>query len=168
MVSIWSLVWRKPAVSINLNNIPWIWTLSSITSRVVPAIEDTMALSSFNKAFNKVDFPTLVSPTMATGTPSFIALPKPKLAVSFLTVWWISWTRSFKWLRSANSTSSSAKSNSNSTNETNSNSWFLRIWISLEKPPRIWSIASCWAARLEEAIRSETASAWVKSIFPFI
>jgi hypothetical protein len=48
---------------------------SSIVSRVVPAISLTMARSSFNKAFKRVDFPTLGSPTMATGIPFFITLP---------------------------------------------------------------------------------------------
>ena len=35
-----------------------------------PIFASGLYFSSFNKAFNKVDLPTLGSPTMATGTPS--------------------------------------------------------------------------------------------------
>ena len=62
---------RIPAVSINRKLIPSITISSSTVSRVVPAISETMARSSFNRAFNKVDFPTFGSPTMATGIPFF-------------------------------------------------------------------------------------------------
>ena len=48
---------------------------SSMVSLVVPAISETMALSSFSKALSKVDFPTLGCPTIATGTPFFRTLP---------------------------------------------------------------------------------------------
>ena len=37
-----------------------------MVSLVVPAISETMALSSFSKAFSKEDFPTLGCPTIAT------------------------------------------------------------------------------------------------------
>ena len=52
--------------------IPLITNSSSIVSRVGPAISETMALSSFNKAFKRVDFPTFGSPTIATGIPFLI------------------------------------------------------------------------------------------------
>ena len=42
---------------------------SLITSLVVPAISVTIALSKFNKALNKEDFPTFGRPTIATLTP---------------------------------------------------------------------------------------------------
>src|SRR3712207_7257764 len=45
---------------------------SSMVSRVVPAISETMARSSFSKAFNRVDFPTLGFPAITTGTPFLI------------------------------------------------------------------------------------------------
>lgn len=67
--SIASVVSRMPAVSIKRNVIPSRFIVSSITSRVVPWISLTMARSSFSKAFNNVDFPAFVSPTIATGTP---------------------------------------------------------------------------------------------------
>jgi len=63
---------------------PFIITTSSMTSLVVPGIFETIALSSFNKAFSKVDFPTLGFPTIATGTPFLITLPYSKEPIKFL------------------------------------------------------------------------------------
>ena len=54
-----------PAVSMSLKIIPFIFTLSSIKSLVVPGMALTMALSSFNNKLSKLDFPTLVLPTIA-------------------------------------------------------------------------------------------------------
>ena len=42
-----------------------------------------MALSSLSNTFSKVDFPTFVSPTKATGMPFFNALPTRKDSESF-------------------------------------------------------------------------------------
>jgi hypothetical protein len=39
---------------------------------------DTIARSSFSKAFKSVDFPTFGSPTIATGIPFLITLPTAK------------------------------------------------------------------------------------------
>ena len=75
MLSTTSFVSLIPAVSMNLKPIPSITNSSSIVSRVVPAMSETIALSSFNKAFNSVDFPTFGSPTIATGIPFFITFP---------------------------------------------------------------------------------------------
>ena len=46
-----------------------------MVSRVVPAISDTIARSSFSKALSKVDLPALGFPTIATGTPFFKTFP---------------------------------------------------------------------------------------------
>ncbi len=83
MVSIVSTVSRIPAVSIKRNETPSILITSSITSRVVPAISETIAFSSFSILFNNVDLPTLVCPTIATGTPFLITLPKSNDFKSF-------------------------------------------------------------------------------------
>ena len=82
-LSILSLVFLIPAVSINLNLKPPIFTSSSIASLVVPAISDTIAFSSLTKQFNKVDFPTLGVPRIATGMPFLITLPKLNDLTSF-------------------------------------------------------------------------------------
>ena len=80
--SISSVVSRIPAVSINRNPTPPIEISSSMVSRVVPAISLTIALSSFKSAFNKVDFPTFGSPTMATGIPFLSTFPTAKESIS--------------------------------------------------------------------------------------
>ena len=82
ILSTTSFVSRIPAVSINLKPIPPIDISSSIVSLVVPAISLTMARSSFNKAFSKVDFPTLGSPTIATGIPFLITFPTAKESIN--------------------------------------------------------------------------------------
>ena len=56
-------------------DIPSIISVSSTVSLVVPGIEETIARSSFNKAFSKEDFPALGLPAIATGTPFFITRP---------------------------------------------------------------------------------------------
>ena len=94
---------------------------SSIASLVVPAISDTMAFSSFNKLFNKVDFPTLGSPIIATGIPFFMAFPKEKLSINRFKTEVIVLTNSLNFALSANSTSSPEKSNSNSIKAAKSN-----------------------------------------------
>ena len=65
-----SSVSRIPAVSISFNGTPRTLTYSSITSRVVPAMSVTMAFSSLNKWFNKLDLPTFGRPMIAVLKPS--------------------------------------------------------------------------------------------------
>ena len=64
-----------PAVSISFKGIPLILTNSSIVSRVVPSYSVTIALSSFNIAFNNEDFPAFGLPIIAVFIPSFIIFP---------------------------------------------------------------------------------------------
>ena len=52
--------------------------VSSMTSRVVPWMSLTIALSSFSRTFSRVDFPAFVSPMIATGMPFLIAFPTLK------------------------------------------------------------------------------------------
>ena len=141
--------------------------VSSITSRVVPWISLTMAFSSFNNAFNKVDLPALVSPIIATGTPFLMAFPTLNESARRAMTCSISLAISESSVRSANSNSSwSLKSSSSSIREVRCNSLSFKIDNSLLKPPRIWFIAIRCVADEEEAIRSATASAWLKSILP--
>ena len=152
----------------NLKVMPPILTVSSIISRVVPWMSLTIALSSLSKTLSNVDFPAFVSPIMATGTPLLMALPTlnelTKRAMTF-SMLFASWQSSE---RSANSSSSwSLKSNSNSMSEVKWSNWSRKVASSLLKPPRIWLMARRWVAADDEAIRSATASAWLRSIFPF-
>ena len=71
----------KPAVSINLTIFPPIVMVSSIISLVVPGISEIMAFSSFKRAFNIVDLPTLGLPKIITLIPSFITLFNLKLSI---------------------------------------------------------------------------------------
>ena len=165
--SIVSLVSRIPAVSMKRKVIPLMFTVSSMTSRVVPWMSLTMALSSFNKTLRSVDFPAFVSPIIATGTPFLITLPTlneyTRRAITFSMLS----ASCNNAERSANSTSSSLKSNSNSIIEVKLSSFSRRSVSSLLNPPRIWLMARRWVAADVEAIKSATASAWLRSILPF-
>jgi len=136
-------------------------------SRVVPSISETMALSSFSRTLSKVDLPTLGRPTMATGTPVFITLPSWKESFRLFTSSATSVTSFERAVLSANSTSSSLKSSSSSTREIKCSKRSRSSFIFFEKPPLICWIATSCAAFDSEAIKSATASAWDKSIFPF-
>ena len=81
MLSTTSLVSLIPAVSINLKPIPPIAISSSTVSLVVPAMSETIARSSLRSALSKVDFPTLGSPTIATGIPFLITFPTAKESI---------------------------------------------------------------------------------------
>ena len=71
-----SSVSRIPAVSMSLSGTPLILTYSSITSRVVPSISVTMALSSRKRLLSRLDLPTLGRPMIAVEIPSRRILPR--------------------------------------------------------------------------------------------
>ena len=104
---------------------------------------------------------------MATGIPFFITFPIAKESINRFKTNSIRFNKSWNWVLSANSTSSSAKSNSSSISEAKFSNSSLNLAISLEKPPRICCKATSWEALLSEAIKSATASAWLKSKLPF-
>ena len=141
MLSTTSFVSRIPAVSIKRKFIPWIFSSSSIVSRVVPAISETMARSSFSKAFKSVDFPTFGSPTIATGIPFLMTFPTAKESINRFKTNSIRVNNSLNCVLSANTTSSSAKSNSSSIKEAKFKSSSRNFEISLLNPPRICCIA---------------------------
>ena len=62
-----------PAVSISVTGIPKS-RVSLKTSRVVPAISVTIALSKLSNALNKDDLPTFGFPIIATDTPCLYIL----------------------------------------------------------------------------------------------
>ena len=163
-----SCVSRMPAVSIKRKVIPCNTTVSSMTSRVVPCMSETMALSSLTRRLSSVDFPALVSPIMAVGTPFLMALPSVNESERRLMTRSISLARSVSFSRSANSTSSSLKSSSSSTSEANVSSFSRSRISSRLNPPRICCIAKRCEAAEVEAIRSATASACDRSSFPLV
>ena len=71
-----SSVSRMPAVSMSLSGTPLILTYSSITSRVVPSISVTIALSSRRRLLSRLDLPTLGRPMIAVEMPSRKILPR--------------------------------------------------------------------------------------------
>ena len=91
--------------------------MASIGSRVVPGISDTSARSSLSRRLSSVLFPTLGRPTIATATPSLMALPKAKESISRSIFAPIRSIAARSSVRSANSTSSSPKSSSSSSSE---------------------------------------------------
>ena len=103
-----------PAVSMKRSSAPSIILASSIVSRVVPGMSDTIALSSHRRAFNRVLFPLFGAPAIATGIPFLMALPSLKLEATVSQRLRASSSRAASRSRLANSTSSSLKSNSSS------------------------------------------------------
>ena len=126
-----------PAVSIKRNRMPSILMTSSTVSLVVPGISLTIALSSFNRAFNNVDFPEFGFPMIATLIPFLITLPSLNESISEMVTLSTSSISSCNCLRSANSTSSWEKSNSSSMRAENRISLSLSSFNCCEKPPRI-------------------------------
>ena len=133
--SILSLVFRIPAVSINLKLYPLIVSLSSMASLVVPGISETIAFSSFKRVFNNVDLPAFGSPIIDTGIPSLITLPNLNELTNCVILSFISNNNFLNSFLSANSTSSSEKSSSNSIKEAKSINFCLKMFNSFEKPP---------------------------------
>ena len=74
--SIGSSLLLIPAVSLNRKRIESISFSPSTTSLVVPAIGETMALSSFSMALRSEDFPTFGSPAIATVIPWYCLLER--------------------------------------------------------------------------------------------
>lgn len=68
-------VGRIPAVSSSRSSTPSSSTVSSTTSRVVPAISVTIERSRPQRRFIRVDFPTFGLPAMATEIPRWSILP---------------------------------------------------------------------------------------------
>jgi hypothetical protein len=61
---------RMPAVSMRRMGRPWRLMVSSMVSRVVPAVSETMARSKPRRWLRSEDLPTLGSPKMTVRTPS--------------------------------------------------------------------------------------------------
>ena len=106
-----------PAVSIKRYSTPLIKKRSSIVSMVVPAILDTITLSSFSIAFIRVLLPLFGFPTIATGIPCLKALACLKESQSSVKRSWVSFSSCRSFSLSTNISCSSEKSISNSNRE---------------------------------------------------
>ena len=146
---------------------PSMTTRSSIVSRVVPSISLTIARSSPTKALSNVDLPAFVGPTIATAIPFLMAFPARKDLTNRSKCWESCTLSADNSERSANSNSSwSAKSSSNSTRLVKCSSCSLSASNSVVIPPLRWLSAKSFSAFVSDAIKSATASACVRSIFP--
>ncbi len=76
----------SPAVSMNLKRSPPRCRTSSIVSRVVPGISETMARSSCSRRFRSEDLPTFGLPAITTGIPFLMALPSRNEEASLSTM----------------------------------------------------------------------------------
>ena len=157
---------RRPAVSTSLKLMLPMLSLSSMRSRVVPGVSETMARSSFSSAFSSVDLPALGLPAITVCTPLLTALPSAKPCTSGSMCASKSWSRALRAALSAKAMSSSAKSSSSSSMAAKWSSLARSAWMWAENWPRIWCMAMRWAAAESAAIRSATASAWARSNLP--
>lgn len=137
-----SAVWRIPAVSISRNTRPLIVMVSSMVSRVVPGMSDTIALSSPVRALSRVDFPAFGLPTIATGIPFLIALPVRYESANDLVTLRRFCVSSARCVRSANSTSSSEKSSSSSSSAPRFIICVRSSSRAFEYCPLVWDMAS--------------------------
>ena len=79
-----------PAVSVRITGIPPKSKRTSITSRVVPSISDTIATSRFANTFKIVDFPAFTGPIRAIFTPSLICSDNSLSLTSRFILFWSS------------------------------------------------------------------------------
>ena len=98
--------------------------ISSSIELVVPAISETIALSSLSNVFNKVDFPTFGEPIIVTGIPFLITFPILNEFIKVTIFLFVIHLINYLIFLSANSTSSSEKSSSSSIRDAKSISFF--------------------------------------------
>ena len=162
-----STVSRSPAVSTNRIGIPRTFNNSSKTSRVVPGISETIARSVRKRAFNKLDFPTLGHPIIATRAPSRMILPSSNVLSNWSRWPCISRSAPSNSLVSIKVMSSSTKSIPASRRARWWINWSRMRSTSLDKVPRNWACAALRLLVVVAWIVSRTASAWARSSRPF-
>jgi len=118
--------------------------------------------------FRSEDLPTFGLPAITTGIPFLMALPSRNEEASLSTMSLIFITVSVIAKRLANWTSSSLKSSSSSISDAKVTSSCLSFSIPAENPPRSCEAARRCAASESAAMMSATASAWERSILPFM
>ena len=161
-----SVVSRKPAVSTTRTGMPSRSKSAFNVSRVVPGTFVTMARSSPDSRFNKLDFPTFGPPAMTTFKPSCRSAPwrasARKAERCFCAASSLSPTSDSE----RKSISSSGKSMALSQNTRISRSCCAIACTRFENSPASERSAPRAAWRVALLTRSRTASAWAKSIFP--
>ena len=127
----------------------------------------TIARSWPKSLLKSDDFPTLGSPTIASFIPPLIALPVLAVSRSRFTLCSILSSLSISSSFSMVGISSSSNSMELSTSAWSIKSSSLSGFISLERAPLSWFRASLRARSVFADMSSATASAWVRSSFPF-
>ena len=155
-----------PAVSASRRGTPATMTVSSTTSRVVPAYWVTMERWHPESRFIKVDFPALGRPAITVTRPSRYMRPlsKPWSSSSKAASPWRMPSKSAA--SSTWGTSSSGKSAQAARWAACSNSPCLMDSIFRDSTPVLPAKAAFRACSPLAEIRPITASAWAKSIFP--
>ena len=166
MLSTGSSVSRRPAVSASRRGIPPSSTVSSTTSRVVPAYWVTMDRWHPASRFIRVDFPALGRPAITVRTPSRYTFPTSKLSSSRESSWAACsrlWDRA--WFSTAGTSSSgkSAQAARCAPSPVSSSRMAPTRW---DRAPLLPAWASRAACSPPAPMSSITASAWVRSIFP--
>ena len=157
---------RMPAVSSSVTGTPATTTDASTTSRVVPAMSVTMALSERDHALSNELFPALGRPTIATETP--VSRSRPRSAV-FRTLCTASRSRDTRAETRVSSSGSSASSKSSRASSSAKSSTASRRArrTGPARPPRNADNAPSAAAAVRADTKPCTASACVKSRRPF-
>ena len=156
---------RIPAVSTSRTGTPLIATVSSIVSRVVPGVSETIARSSPSKALSSDDLPAFGGPTIATVSPSRTSRPRSpsqrsrssaaaRLATSDET------------RPGSGSATSSGKSIAAASSSSSVPTRARNAPTSAAKPPPRLASAARAAARVSASMTAATASAACSSILP--
>ena len=164
--SIWSSDSRIPAVSTSRSGIPRRLMISSIVSRVVPAMSLTMARSKPSKRLSKLDLPTFGSPKITVRTPSRRTRPWSAVASRESTTERTELIRPRSSAPVCGSMSSSGKSIHASRWARVSSSWSRAAVVRFPRVPSSWLRAARSESRVCAEIRSMTPSACVRSSFP--
>src|SRR5690348_7473367 len=158
---------RKPAVSARVNSTPSSTIDSRSTSRVVPGISVTIARSLPASAFRRLDLPTLGSPTITARMPSVRRAPRWAAASKACSPHVTSSNNRSITGFDALSDASSEKSIAASTSTRRRTISFASASARRENSPSSERTAARACASERAAIRSATASAWVKSSLLF-
>ena len=140
---------------------------SSIASRVVPEIALTMARRSPKSALRSEDFPALGFPLITTSAPSAMTRPSRQVESLSRRIAVTRINRSCNVCKRSGGNSSSLKSNTCSTSAPIATSSLYSFERKLPNAPSSWERATCAATSDFAEMKSATASACVKSIFPF-
>ena len=157
---------RTPAVSMNSNGVPSTATGTSIRSRVVPAISDTIAASRSTSALSKVDLPLLGGPPSTMRKPSRNFSAAGCASIAAMTAYKFKQPFDIICLFCDPTSSSSEKSSSASVSADNERSSVRHTSTARLNPPPTIAFAARRCHSVSADRRSAKPSASFKSIRP--